>query len=226
MQEMFMNSINVPVELLREHTQMGLNERELVILLRLLHLYYSKGRLNIDDIAAEFTVNEEEAASLIGPLIAKEILLSDAEGISAYTLDGLFVQLYELWAIEKRRLQKKNAAKKKPAKAEDQKRIVAALAQLYRVFERELGRNLSPIENDKISQWLEQERQSPELIMEALRRAVLHGKSNFAYIDKILFNWRKQGLQTPAEVEMKDIPSEKKQSRKNTPERIKDTYLE
>ena len=221
-----MNCINVPVELLREHTQMGLNERELVVLLRLLYLYYSKGRLNISDIAAEFTVNEEEAASLIGPLTAKDILLPDEEGLSAYTLDGLFVQLYELWAIEKRRLQKKNAAKKKSGKAEEPKRHVAALAQLYRVFERELGRNLSPIENDKISQWLEQDNQSPELIMEALRRAVLHGKPNFAYIDKILFNWRKQGLQTTAEVEMKDMPAEKKPGRKQTAERVKDTWLE
>lgn len=225
MQEMFMDSVNIPNKLLREHEQMGLNERELVVLLRLLHLYYTYNGFNIGDVAAEFSLNEDEAAALVSPLIAKDILLPLEDGREAYSLDGLFVQLYELWVIDKRRMQK-GATKAKPGKAETPKRNTSELGHLYRLFERELGRNLSPIENDKITQWLEVDKQSPELILEALSRAVLHGKATFAYIDKILFNWQQKNLRTTAEVKTGDVPLFKKTAKKQPLERVKDTWLE
>ena len=226
MQEMFMDSLNVPSKLIREYEQMGLNGKELLLLLRLLLLYYKKGSFAMSDVAAEFAINEDEAAALVGPLKAKDILLPAGAGQEIYTLDGLFVQLYELWVIEKRRMQKDTTSRDRAAKKADaQKRQAAELGQLYRVFEREMGRNLSPIENDKISQWLEEDKQSPELIVEALRRSVLHGKATFAYIDRILMNWRRQNLRTPAEVEIGDSPSNKKTAKKQVHERVKDTWL-
>ena len=220
-----MDSINVPSMLLREHEQIGLNEQELVLLLRLLLLYYGKGSFTAFDVATEFVMNEDEAATLISPLLTKDILLHAEEGSEAYTLDGLFVQLYELWVINKRRIQKSAAQRARAGKAEAQKRRLAELGQLYRVFEREMGRNLSPIENEKITQWLETDKQSPELIVEALRRSVLHGKATFAYIDKILLNWRRQNLHTPAEVELGEAADAKKTPKKPTAERTKDTWL-
>jgi len=222
-----MDSLNVPGKLLREYDRMGLNQQELVLLLRLLHLYYGKGSLNMGDVTAEFAIDEDEAAILIASLQAKDILLSSGEGRDEYTLDGLFVQLYELWVVDKRRMQKNTANRARTDKAETQKKQMAELGQLYRVFEREMGRNLSPIENEKISQWLEVDKQSPELIIEALRRSVLHGKATFAYIDKILLNWRRKNLRTPAEaeVEISDLPAAKKTTKKPTVERLKDTWL-
>ena len=218
-----MDSLNIPCMLLREYEQIGMNEHELVLLLRLLMLYYKKGSFMLSGMAAEFSINEDEAAALISPFVAKDILLLVGEGREEYTLDGLFVQLYELWVLNKRRLQK-NAAQR-ARRADTQKRQLAELGQLYRVFEREMGRNLSPIENEKIGQWLEVDKQSPELIVEALRRSVLHGKASFAYIDKILFNWRRQNLHNSAEVELNEVSVTKKNTKKTSGERIKDTWL-
>jgi DNA replication protein len=226
MQEMFMDSLNVPSMLLREYEQIGLNEQELVLLLRLLLLYYKSGTFAASAVAAEFAISEDEVTALISPLVTKDILLPAGEGREVYMLDGLFVQLYELWVVDKRRMQKNAAQRARAAKAETQKRHMAELGQLYRVFERELGRNLSPIENEKITQWLNTDKQSPELIVEALRRSVLHGKATFAYIDKILLNWRRQNLETPEEVETKDTPAAKKTAKKPGNERTKDTWLE
>ena len=225
MQEMFMDSLNVPSMLLREYEQIGLNEQELVLLLRLL-LYYKQDSFTVREVANEFAVSEDEATDLISPLVAKDILLAAIEGQESYMLDGLFVQLYELWVIDKRRSQKNAAQRARASKAETQKRLFAELGQLYQVFEREIGRNLSPIENEKITQWLDVDKQSPELIIEALRRSVLHGKASFAYIDKILLNWRRQNLSTPAEVEMGDITQPKRAAKKAPVERVKDTWLE
>ena len=226
MQEIFMDSLNVPSMLLREYGQIGLNEQEVLLSLRLLLMYYKKGGFTLSDVAAEFATDEEEAAALISPLLEKDILLPVEENVTDYTLDGLFAQLYELWVINKRRMQK-NAAQRaaRAAKTETQKRRMVELGQLYRVFEQELGRNLSPIENEKITQWLETDKQSPELILEALRRSVLHGKASFAYIDKILLNWRRQNLRTPAEVEEGDAPVAKRTAKKPSGERVKDTWL-
>ena len=225
MQEMFMDSLIVPSMLLREYEQIGLNEQELVLLLRLL-LNYKKGSFMVSELAADFALSEEDAANLIGPLVTKDILLPVEEGRESYMLDGLFVQLYELWVIDKRRMQKNAAQRARALKAEAQKRQMAELGQLYRAFEREMGRNLSPIENDKISQWLEVDKQAPELIVEALRRSVLHGKASFAYIDKILLNWRRQNLRTLADVENSDLPAAKKPAKKPANDRLKDTWLE
>ena len=225
MQEIFMDSLNVPSMLLRDYEQIGLNEQELVLLLRLL-LHYKKGSFTVSAMAADFALSEDEAAALLTPLETKDILLPAGESREAYMLDGLFVQLYELWVIDKRRMQKNAAQRARALKAEAQKRYMAELGQLYRAFERELGRNLSPIENDKISQWLETDKQPPELIMEALRRSVLQGKASFAYMDKILLNWRRQNLRTPAEVENSDLAPAKKAAKKQPGERTKDTWLE
>ncbi|MCL1975006.1 MAG: DnaD domain protein [Firmicutes bacterium] len=223
MQEMFMDSLNVPCMLLREYEQIGITEQELVLLLRLLLLYYKKGNFTLNMTATEFSITEDEAAGLINPLVAKDILICLGEGREEYTLDGLFVQLYELWVLDKRRSQKN--ATQRTRRAETQKRQLAEVGQLYRVFEREMGRSLSPIENEKISQWLEVDKQSPELILEALRRSVLHGKTTFAYIDKILLNWRRQNLRTSADIELHTEEASKKPAKKTAGERVKDTWL-
>jgi DNA replication protein len=226
MQETIIDSLNVPCMLLREYEQLGLTEQELVLLLRLLLLYYKKGGCTVSGLAAEFAVSEDEAAALIGPLVSKDILQPAGDGREAYILDGLFVQLYELWVVDKRRMQKNAAQRARAVRAEAQKRQTAELGQLYRVFESELGRNLSPIENEKITQWLEADKQAPELILEALTRAVLHGKASFAYIDKILLNWQKKNLHSAAEVKTGDAPQSKKTAKKPQAERVKDTWLE
>ncbi len=69
---------------------------------------------------------------------------------------------------------------------------------LIRVFEKEFGRPLSPIEIDRIRKW--EEDTAPEVVVEALKRAVLLGKFNFKYIDSILLEWEKNNIRTVREV--------------------------
>lgn len=63
---------------------------------------------------------------------------------------------------------------------------------IYSVFEREFGRTLSPIEYELINGWLSNYKE--EIIEEALKEAVYNGVNNFRYIDKILFEWNKKGI--------------------------------
>jgi DNA replication protein len=71
---------------------------------------------------------------------------------------------------------------------------------LFALFEQEFGRPLSPLEYEKIVSWLDGEGYREELIREALAEAVLSGKFNFKYIDRILFEWQKLNIRTVQEL--------------------------
>jgi DnaD/phage-associated family protein len=74
----------------------------------------------------------------------------------------------------------------------------SSICALVTVFEKEFGRPLSPIENKKIQDMGEEF--GPELVGEALGRAVLSGKLNLRYIDAILIDWHKNNLKTLREI--------------------------
>lgn len=78
---------------------------------------------------------------------------------------------------------------------------------IYSIFERELGRTLSPLEYEKINEWSND--MSSELIIEALKEAVFCGVNNFRYIETILSDWNKKGFKDKNDI-IKD-----KENRKN-----------
>ena len=83
-------------------------------------------------------------------------------------------------------------------------------SNIYSVFEKELGRTLSPIEYELINGWLECNYKE-EIILAALKEAVFNGVNNFRYIDRILFEWNKKGIDT-----VDKISKYKKEFRKDT----------
>lgn len=64
---------------------------------------------------------------------------------------------------------------------------------IFRVFERELGRTMSSMELELINGWLISGT-SEEIILGALKEAVYNGVTNFRYIDKIIYEWEKKGF--------------------------------
>ncbi|MFI3088246.1 DnaD domain protein [Streptococcus sp. 2022WUSS037] len=65
---------------------------------------------------------------------------------------------------------------------------------IYKSFEQETGKPLSPIQMQELQYMLEDF--SPELILEALKEAVSQGKANLAYIKAILNRWKQDNLLT------------------------------
>ena len=70
---------------------------------------------------------------------------------------------------------------------------------IFSIFEKELNKKITPIEYDIINSWLDK-KYPEELIVGALKEAVFNGVNSLRYIDKILYEWNKQGLKT-----MKDV---------------------
>lgn len=85
---------------------------------------------------------------------------------------------------------------------------------IYSVFEKELGRSLSPIEYELINGWIECNYKE-EIILAALKEAVFNGVNNFRYIDRILFEWNKKGIDTLDKVEKNKSNHMKKTSSNN-----------
>ena len=71
---------------------------------------------------------------------------------------------------------------------------------IFDMFQKELGRNISPMEYEIINAWLEKGF-SEELVEGALKEAVYNGVSSLRYIDKILYEWQKKGYKKMTEVE-------------------------
>ena len=71
---------------------------------------------------------------------------------------------------------------------------------IFSKFENEFGRVLSSMEYEIINAWISSQK-SEELILEALKEAVMNGVSSLRYIDKILYEWEKKGYKSKEDVE-------------------------
>ena len=60
---------------------------------------------------------------------------------------------------------------------------------IYDYLQENLGRTLSPIEYEKVESW-----EDNELTRYAIKKAVLNGKYNISYIDKIIYSYKKNGV--------------------------------
>lgn len=71
--------------------------------------------------------------------------------------------------------------------------------ELFEIFESEFGRPLSEIEIESLLSM--QNRHSQELVLKALKEAVLNNSKSFRYIEAILENWKSAGIRTVDEAQ-------------------------
>lgn len=64
---------------------------------------------------------------------------------------------------------------------------------IFSLYEKELGRVLSSYEYQIMNSWIS-DGISEEIIKGALKEAILSGVPNFKYIDKIVYEWNKNGI--------------------------------
>lgn len=184
--------LTIPNVLLKYYRQIGLNERELVVLLQLQAANQQESFPNFQTIAQQMNCSRDELFEAIQSLINKQVLtihtIQNSAGKSEDRLN--FDVLYEkLWHCLQQ--QHKQAAEKEET---------LKLQDLYTLFEQEFGRSLSPIELDTLNMWLDDDHYAPELIQMALKEAVLNQVYSLKYIDRILLSWEKKNITTKAQV--------------------------
>lgn len=88
-----------------------------------------------------------------------------------------------------------------------------ANSNVFEAIEKEFARPLTPVEYEIVHAWMEAGT-SEELILEALKEAVYSGVTNLRYIDKIIYEWTKNGIKTREDVEKNRKNFKNKQEKK------------
>lgn len=173
--------IIIPRILLNNYKKLNITEEELIILILIISLG-NNIEYNPDIFVQELGIEKHKVMTLINNLISKNILTID------FVKNGRKTEEYISTSI----LYDKLLNIVKDITEEDNIKINNSV---FTVFENELGRLLSPMELEKIKEWITTYK-SEELIIAALNEAVLNGVSNFRYIDAILNDWNKKGYRT------------------------------
>ncbi|WP_071395560.1 DnaD domain-containing protein [Bacillus tuaregi] len=181
--------VTIPNVLLTQYKAMNLNEHELVLLLQLIS-FVEKGNEfpTPAEISSSMTIGVSECSDILRKLIQKGFI----EIKDGFTSDGIRFERYSLdplWekCVDYFLLQEKQAETMVTQQEE---------TNLYSCFEQEFGRPLSPFECETLAMWLDDDHHDTVIIKAALREAVISGKLNFRYIDRILFEWKKNGIKT------------------------------
>lgn len=177
--------IVIPRILLNNYKKLNITEEELVVLIIIISIGDSI-EYNPEIFVQEIGMEKHKVMTIISNLISKNILSID------FVKKGKITSEY----ISSSLLYDKLLNIVKNISDEDSKKINNSV---FTVFENELGKLLSPMEIEKIKEWVTTYK-NEELIIAALNEAVLNGVSNFSYIDAILNKWNSKGYRTKEDV--------------------------
>ena len=183
----------LPKILLKNYKSLGITDQELIIIMVIM-AYGDKVIYDPETFSNDISGDKHEVMLVINSLFDKHILSLVIEKNNRKTyeyisLDLLYQKLFNIIIGEEDNYEIDNS--------------------IFSVFESELGRTMSPMEYEKIKEWITSGNNN-ELIICALNEAVLNGVNNLNYIDSILNSWRKKGYKTK-----EDVKKEKETYRKN-----------
>ncbi|SDI28061.1 DnaD domain-containing protein [Natribacillus halophilus] len=183
--------VSIPVVFLDYYDAFGLDEKDMMLLLHL-HRYIQQGHTfpTPEQLAQKMTLTVNSCQQAIGRLLKRGVLRLEQNEDD----NGIMFETYSLKPFYEKIVTHLEAEYAPQDDTRDQD-----AGELYRLFENEFGRPLSPMEGETLAMWVDQDKYTYTLIKAALREAVISGKLNLRYIDAILFEWQKNGIKTPEE---------------------------
>lgn len=174
----------VPRILFNNYKRLNISEEELLIVMVIISLD-NKIEYNPDIFVNEINMDRHKVMELISSLISKNILsleiVKNGRKTEEYiSLSLLYDKLLNIII-------------------DTNEDVLKVDNSIFNIFENELGRLLSPMEIEKIKEWVITYK-NDELIIEALKEAVINGVSNLRYIDAILNEWYKKGYRNKDDV--------------------------
>lgn len=203
-------NITIPALLFSEYRNLNLNETELVLLLNII-TFIEKGNEfpTPEELSSLMTVSIAECNDMLRRLIQRGFI----EIIDQYSNEGIRFEKYSvqpLWEkLVDQFLLNNQVTRQAEQKTEE--------TDVYTCFEKEFGRPLSPFECESLGMWMDDDHHDPIIIKAALREAVMSGKLNFRYIDRILFEWKKNGIKTIEQAKNHGRKFRQKQTEKTQP---------
>ncbi len=209
-------SIAIPKLLMIHYQKMGLSEIEFMVLLHV-HTFLESGKTfpTPDEIADRMTISSVQCMEVLRTLVQNGFLM-----IEGSQKDGALCESYSLQPLWEKILQ----LLMNETISEELEMQQQLENSLYSIFEQEFGRPLSPFECETLTMWQDQDHHTPVIIQTALREAVLSGKLNFRYIDRILFEWKKNGIKTVEQAQQYGQKFRANQTRNSAPMRQETKY--
>ena len=186
--------IVIPNILIKNIKLLNLDYKELVFL-SFLMMQNSKILFDIELFSKRLNLELPEVMGLVSSLTEKKLLemnvIKNKSGMMCEYLD------IDLLYMKLMNLTLGDIEKEKETEHEELEK------NIYSKVEQEFGRTLSPIECETIKGWIDSNIKE-DLIIEALKEAVLNGVNNLKYIDKILYEWGKKGYTTSSDVKKRN----------------------
>lgn len=194
--------IVVPKILFNNYRKLNITEEELVVIMFIMS-YGVRLEYNPDIFVNELNMDKIKVMEIISNLNDKNILsiemIKNGRKNEEYiSLDILYNKLLNIVIDNK-----------------DNNDVVND--SIFNVFEDEMGRLLSSMEIEIIREWISTYK-NEELIILALKEAVINGANSLRYIDSILNDWNKKGYKTK-----EDILRDKENYRKKKNVKVYDT---
>ena len=177
----FSKNFVINEQIIKETKNLNLSLEEFVLLVYFINTDFKK--LDVQNICSCTPYNEQEVLSIINSLEEKKLI----DLVSKKDERGKLADFVSLEGLKEYLVSTKS------------KKIINK-SDIYSTFEKEFGRTISSMEYEIINAWIEKGF-SEELILLALKEAVYNGVSNLRYIDKILFEWQKNGVKNKDDID-------------------------
>lgn len=130
--------------------------------------------LDTNDIKNKLGFNEEKAFTTFSSLLNKKYIEMVVSNNNGQVIEQIKLEpLYDRLALNQK--------------------IEVPNTDIFALFEKELGRTLSSFEYEIINKWIDSGI-GEDIIKGALKEAILNDVRNFKYIDKIVYEWSKNGV--------------------------------
>lgn len=188
-------NVTIPQLFFQFYKELNIEDEEALIIIHLLAFHMEGNNFPTpNDLMSRLTMSNHDMTTRLQRLMQKGFL----EITRAVDESGKLYEKYSVYPLWERIMQL--------IEMKEQKQSAVDLRQeegeIFRLFEQEMGRLLSPLELEKIGSWLDEDKHSPALIKEALKEAVFASKMSIRYIDRILLEWKKKNITTPKAAQM------------------------
>ncbi|PYZ95323.1 DNA replication protein DnaD [Salipaludibacillus keqinensis] len=201
--------ITLPGLLFKHYKDLGLSDMQFLILIHIRQFHQEGNQFPTpSDLIARMTNTEQECTQQLKQLLTNRFIeIVEVKGTNekiseVISIDPLFEKLH-MYLNEQSQ-----------EKGQDHQKMEEG--KLFQRFEEEFARPLSPMEMEMVSMWLDDDQHESHIIEAALREAVVSSRMNFRYIDRILFDWKKNGVKT---IEQAKAHGEKVRSHQQTSQR-------
>lgn len=90
---------------------------------------------------------------------------------------------------------------------------------LFENFQKNWMRLISPFEIEDIEKWIDEDNMPVEVINEALKETVIYNAKNTRYLNRVLNNWKANGIDTVEKVEIARIAFNTKKQNQKIPQK-------